>query len=312
MSNHFHILVEVPPKMDEGLSDGDLMERLKLIYSDDYVGMVRKQLRSLAESDTEKGMAAHAELREKFTNRMWDLGLFMKTLKQRFTRWYNAQNGRCGTLWESRYKSVLVESGHAARVMAAYIDLNPVRAGIVGRACTSSRSSAESPENYRWCSYAEAVAGGARGALARRGIARMMEERESQGDSDSAYDGWGGYVTPEHYAWRSIAGRYRVILFEDGAEVIKTDGLGVSKTVRKGFRAEDVERELVRGGKMSLSEVLRSKTSYFVDGGVIGGREFVKGVVKSLRGGYLSADRKSDGSKLPDHAGELWSMRKVG
>jgi REP element-mobilizing transposase RayT len=296
MSNHFHILVEVPPRMDESLSDEGLIERLKLIYSDDYVGMVEKQLRALAESTTEKGKAAHVELREQFTKRMWDLGLFMKTLKQRFTRWYNAQNGRCGTLWEARYKSVLVENGHAARVMSAYIDLNPVRAGMV-----------KSPENYRWCSYAEAVAGGKRGSLARRGIARVLEERENQGESDSAYDGWEGDVTPEHYAWRGIAGRYRLILFEDGEEIINASG----KQVRRGFRSEDVEREQERGGKMRLSEVLRIKTHYFVDGGVIGGREFVKDVVESLRGGYLSAERKSNGSKMPDHDGELWSMRQL-
>jgi REP element-mobilizing transposase RayT len=48
MSNHFHILVEVPPRMDESLSDEDLMERLRLIYSDDYVGMVEKQVRARA------------------------------------------------------------------------------------------------------------------------------------------------------------------------------------------------------------------------------------------------------------------------
>ena len=50
--------------------------------------------------------------------------------------------GRKGMLWEARYKSVLVENGHATRVMAAYIDVNPVRAGMVNDA-----------KDYRWCSY---------------------------------------------------------------------------------------------------------------------------------------------------------------
>ena len=50
----------------------------------------------------------------------------MKTLLQRFTRWFNRTHNRSGTLWEERYKSVIVESGIAARTMAAYIDLNPV------------------------------------------------------------------------------------------------------------------------------------------------------------------------------------------
>lgn len=305
MSNHFHILVEIPPNMDESLSDKALVERLELIYSKDYVAMVRMQLRELAESATPKGMAAHAELRAKFINRMWDLGQFMKILKQRFTRWYNAKHGRCGTLWEARYKSVLVEDGHAARVMAAYIDLNPVRAGMV-----------RDPKDYRWCSYAEAVAGGKVGALARRGIARVLEERDDSAamkGADSAYDGWDDYPAPEHYAWRSIAGRYRLILFEDGEEVIKTSGNQAKqgRVTRKGMRREEVEKEQQRKGQLSLAEVLRCKTRHFIDGGVIGGKSFVKGVVEDLKGNYLHKNRKSNGKKIRIYKGELWSMRQL-
>ncbi len=296
MSNHFHILVEVPPRMDEEMSDEALIERLGMVYNKDFVAMVQMQLNDLAESDTVKGREAYAALREKFTRRMWDLGRFMKMVKQQFTNWYNRRNARRGTLWEARYKSVLVEDGEAARVMAAYIDLNPVRAGMT-----------RDPKDYRWCSYAEAVSGGARGALSRRGLARVLEERESQGDSDSAYDGWQGYSTPEHYAWRSVAQRYRLILFEDGEEVIKASG----KVVRKGISHEAVEAEKERDGRMSRAAVLRCKTRYFVDGGVIGGKEFVSGVVKSLRGNYLQEDRKSEGSKMPRHKGSLWSMRRL-
>jgi hypothetical protein len=52
-----------------------------------------------------------------------------------------------GTLWEGRFKSVLVEgTGQTLSTMAAYIDLNPVRAGIV-----------KDPADYRWSGYAEAV-----------------------------------------------------------------------------------------------------------------------------------------------------------
>ena len=81
MSNHFHILVEVPPRMDESLTDAVLLDRLSGIASDEYVAMVRMQLEKLASSTTEKGQEAYAALRMRFTHRMWDLGLFMKTLK---------------------------------------------------------------------------------------------------------------------------------------------------------------------------------------------------------------------------------------
>ncbi len=72
---------------------------------------------------------------------MNDLSQFMKNLLQRFARWFNRCNSRKRTLWEERFKSVIVEGGHAARTMAAYIDLNPVRVGMV-----------EDPAQYHRCS----------------------------------------------------------------------------------------------------------------------------------------------------------------
>ncbi len=64
--------------------------------------------------------------------RMGDLPEFMRVLKQTFTCWYNAKEGRKGTLWDARYRSVVVEGNPLALLsVAAYIDLNPVRAGLV-------------------------------------------------------------------------------------------------------------------------------------------------------------------------------------
>ena len=93
----------------------------------------------------------------------------MKTLLQRFTRWSNRTYERSGTLWDERYKSVIVESGIAARTMAAYIDLNPVRAGMV-----------KYPAEYRWSSYGEAMGGGAKGngKKAREGLVRASLSHE--------------------------------------------------------------------------------------------------------------------------------------
>ena len=66
----------------------------------------------------------------------------MKQVKERFSRWYNKKHSRRGTLWLARFTSVFVENGEALQTMAAYIDLNPVRAGMV-----------TDPANYSWSSY---------------------------------------------------------------------------------------------------------------------------------------------------------------
>ncbi|MGY8697004.1 MAG: transposase, partial [Verrucomicrobiia bacterium] len=80
---------------------------------------------------------------------MGDVSLFMKELKQRFSIWYNKSHRRQGTLWGERFKSVLVQDDpFALMTIAAYIDLNPVRAGIVS-----------DPVEYRYCGYGEAMGG---------------------------------------------------------------------------------------------------------------------------------------------------------
>jgi hypothetical protein len=72
----------------------------------------------------------------------------MKGVNQVFAQWFNRRHDRKGHLWGDRFKSVIVEGGRAARVISSYIDLNPVRAGIV-----------EDPKDYRWSGYGQAMAG---------------------------------------------------------------------------------------------------------------------------------------------------------
>ena len=199
LSNHIHIVVEVPPRPKGGVSDDEILERLALVQRPESVEAVRELFKSYQGEDiTEKGKLAHEALREKYLSRMWDLGKFMKYLKQRFSRWFNIVHQRKGTLWEERYNSSLIEGGYAALVVSAYVDLNPVRAGIV-----------TDPKDYRWSSYAEAVAGG---RLAREGIASILHAKDL-----SEYPGVVRHEGDlDGYKWRSIAARYRSFLYEEG------------------------------------------------------------------------------------------------
>lgn len=70
------------------------------------------------------------------------LGKLMKALAARMTRYRNKLEGRSGTLWESRYKSSVVQSDGYLLACSRYIELNPVRAGMVERV-----------EEYRWSSF---------------------------------------------------------------------------------------------------------------------------------------------------------------
>ena len=112
--------------------------------------------------------------RESYFSQMWDVSQFMKVLKQRFTQWFNGSRPvrRKGTLWEDRFRSVLVESGEALRAMAAYIDLNPIRANLVS-----------DPKDYRWSGYGEACAGR---RLARKGLQRVLTGLGQEDAKDAA------------------------------------------------------------------------------------------------------------------------------
>ncbi len=104
MSNHFHILLEVPPTEAVVLDDNGLLKRLSTLYSEAFVGTIAKEL---AEARAEDNQAYVAEIYARFTYRMYNLSEFMKTLLQRFTCWFNRTHQRTGTLWEQRYKSVI-------------------------------------------------------------------------------------------------------------------------------------------------------------------------------------------------------------
>jgi putative transposase len=66
----------------------------------------------------------------------------MQAVGRRYVRYVNTRHGRTGTLWEGRYKSVVVDSESYLLVCSRYIELNPVRAGMVVH-----------PGEYSWSSY---------------------------------------------------------------------------------------------------------------------------------------------------------------
>jgi REP element-mobilizing transposase RayT len=301
MCNHIHLLLEVPPMQEGGLSDEELLKRLKAIYTKAYVAGVAKELAEAREK-TAAGLGGEkwvAEVHARYAYRMHDLSEFMKVLLLRFSRWFNTKHKRTGALWESRYKSVLVEEGITAQTMAAYIDLNPVRAGMVA-----------DPAEYRWSSYGEAMGGGARGngAKARAGLVRALLAHKGYG-ADSKL--WAKRVSRE----------YRMILLEEGKEqleiVINAEGEQDLKVVKKGMKGAVVDEELAqleRGRNVALRKMLRFRVRYFTDGAVIGSRAFVDEVFRDSRERF-GPNRKTGARKLRGAgsaaAGMIWSARDL-
>jgi len=146
----------------------------------------------------------------------------------------------------------------------------------------------ENPEDYRWCSYAAAVAGDAE---SRRGLASAFQRKR-----------WTG----------KLASDYRLIFFGQGQEV--PGGVTPRGAVkpRRGFSRERVLAEQKRGGKLALHEALRCRVRYFTSGAVIGSRAFVDRVFERHRERFGPA-RESGARKMRGADwGPLTSLRDLG
>ncbi len=75
-------------------------------------------------------------------NKREGLSKMMQALGRRYVRYFNREYSRSGTLWEGRFKSCLVQSDKYLLICQRYIELNPVRAGMV-----------VDPSEYAWSSY---------------------------------------------------------------------------------------------------------------------------------------------------------------
>ena len=176
MSNHFHILLHVlPPKK---LTDDELAERISALYGSAKAEDLRHIWKIWQQAGDVASMGQLDASRKAYLRRMGDLSIYMKELKQWISRVYNKEHNRKGTLWEERFWSCILEdSAETLTSVAAYIDRNAVRAGIVER-----------PEDYRWCGYAEAHAGH---AAAQRTLSTLFRQPEAMAwtEAEERY-GW--------------------------------------------------------------------------------------------------------------------------
>jgi len=268
MSNHFHVLVRVPEQAE--VSDRELLRRYRVLYPKPtkyQTASIQVMEKELAKDGDEA-----AAIRRQLLARMGDVSEYMKTLKQRFSVWYNRSHGRFGTLWAERFKSVLVEGkGNPLQTMAAYIDLNPVRAGIV-----------EDPKDYRFCGYAEAVAHSA-------GSPQAGSRLRQGSGGQSALRGiryiWGAYA--DGSAREQLSGVEALQLHREWIFGKWLGQPGLSEAARQQALKVLEEEDAI----LPRATVLRCRVRYFTDGAILGSEEFVRG--------FMGAWQREKGRKYP-------------
>jgi putative transposase len=266
LDNHVHLLLHVPERPD--LSEPEILNRIEGLYGRIRAENVDLELQKLREEGDEEAAAA---LLHGYTHRMYDLSQYMKMVMQRFTQSYNRRHDRRGTLWEDRFKSILVEgTANALSTMAAYIDLNAVRVGLV-----------DDPKGYRFCGYGEAVAGSREARAGIRHIARILGQNG---------------------AWAEQARRYRQYLFIQAGTHTK-QGPSISE--------EQIARVLEEGGKLSKAELLHCRVRYFSDGVVLGSKAFVEDVFQVYRDQFGLRRKTGARKPKHGQWGELCTMRDL-
>jgi len=215
MDNHFHILVRMFPEYK--FTDEDIKKRYEGFYGDDKV-FAAGQIPSL---------------REKLSN----LSEFVREIKVGFARFYNKRHNRRGYFWGDRFKSVIVEKGETLINCLAYIDLNPMRAGLV-----------DLPEDYRWNSI---------------GYHLQTGNKDNFLSLDFGLVEFGVLDSEERLKY------YRRYIYEAGA-VDRSE-----KGERKVIGDAVVKKERKRGFEIGRVDRFRYRTRYFTDSGIIGTKEFV-------------------------------------
>jgi hypothetical protein len=232
MGNHFHLLIQMFPEYH--FKDEDIQQRCKAHYDENF--------------------ELSAEQIDAYRLKLSSLANYMKEIKQAFSWYYNQRHHRRGTLWGERFKSVIVENGETLINCLAYIDLNPLRAGLVDR-----------PEDYRWNSL---------------GYHLQTENKDHFLSTDFGLKEFS--INNEKERIR----RYRRYVYEAGAidrpdkmqaEVI--DPKVVAKERKKDFEISRISRFIYR-------------TRYFTDSGIIGSNEFVAENYQRFRHLFYSKHEK--------------------
>lgn len=232
MGNHFHLLVKMIPECD---------------YSD---VQIRRRYARYWENGKELGDDQIPMFRQKWSS----LSEYMKEIKQTFSRYYNKTYGRRGFFWSDRFKSLIVEKGETLINCLAYIDLNPVRAGIVER-----------PEDYRWNS-----------------LGYHIQANNLDGFLSTDFGLQAFNVKNEKERVR----RYREFVYETGA-ILPSD-----KPYIKTIKAKTVEKERKRDFEISRADRFLYRTRYFTDSGIIGSREYVSVTYQQFKHLFQSKHEK--------------------
>ncbi|MFT7560793.1 MAG: REP element-mobilizing transposase RayT [Flavobacteriales bacterium] len=138
MSNHYHLVLHVDQAKAKSWTDEEVVGRWMQLYKGHLlVDSWLEDAESLDQLSLTKVKDIIAEWRERLANISW----FMRGVNEKVARMANKEEGHTGRFWESRFKSQALLDDAAVLSCMAYVDLNPIRAGLAGDLCESDYTS---------------------------------------------------------------------------------------------------------------------------------------------------------------------------
>lgn len=134
MSNHLHVVLRVDPQATQRWSDDEVARRWCRLYPPREDSPVVFEQRCLDLSRQPERLTA---LRERLGSVSW----FMRCLNEPLARAANREDGCTGRFWEGRFKCQVLADERAVLAAMAYVDLNPIRAGMTVRLDRSHHTS---------------------------------------------------------------------------------------------------------------------------------------------------------------------------
>jgi len=139
MSNHYHVVLKINQEQAQKLSDNEVIERWMLLFHGNVLiqRYIKGECHSQGELDKVKETIAL------WRERLSDISWFMRCLNESIAQKANQEDNCKGRFWEGRFKSQALLNEQALLSCMAYVDLNPVRAGIADNLETSDFTSIE-------------------------------------------------------------------------------------------------------------------------------------------------------------------------
>lgn len=256
MGNHFHVVLYAPSK-DKLPSDEVIAQRHNNYYGNRPDKLI----------DSEDSISC-AGIGEK----MIDISHFMKVFQQSFVAYYNKSHNRRGHLWSGRFKSTILDMTGAVWAAVKYVELNPVRAGLVN-----------DPADYRHSTWGWLCGSGkhlfASGFF--RHMRRCMPLTDFGCSDQELIDIFNGELT-------------RTIAYEIGQS-----GDELYETVYKARKGVSMPLRCLR------------RTRHWTDGGIIGSKEFIHKVAGLFTDDMARMKRKQFSCGRIGNGGYLYCYKRL-